>query len=143
MPRTWFSWTDSVLLGSNNLYIVCEATVPGLRHAKHLVEAIGERLGESPHPKVVVNRFEQQMFASSGLRLSDIQQALGDAFAATVPNNYGLVREAIDRGVTLEAVKPGNKISLAIKKFITPPASGKAAAAEASPLKKFKLSLAR
>ena len=44
MPRTWFSWTDSVLLGSNRLFIVSEMTVPGLRHAKHLVDAIGERL---------------------------------------------------------------------------------------------------
>src|SRR5665213_4272079 len=30
MPRTWFSWTDSVLLGSNKLYIVSETTVPSL-----------------------------------------------------------------------------------------------------------------
>ena len=40
MPRTWFSWTDSVLLGSNRLFIVSEMTVPGLRHAKQLVAAI-------------------------------------------------------------------------------------------------------
>ena len=48
MPRTWFSWTDSVLLGSNKLFIVSEMTVPGLRHAKQLVEAIRERLGDGP-----------------------------------------------------------------------------------------------
>ena len=28
MPRTWFSWTDNVLLGSNKLFIVSETTVP-------------------------------------------------------------------------------------------------------------------
>jgi pilus assembly protein CpaE len=143
MPRTWFSWTDSVLLGSNNLYIVCEATVPGLRHAKHLVAAIGERLGESPHPKVLVNRFEQRMF-SSGLRRSDIEQALGDSFAACIPNDYGLVREAIDRGVPLESVKAGNKITLQLKKLIAPPAAAKPASSVVAPLaKKLKLSLAR
>src|SRR5262249_35846963 len=37
MPRTWFPWTDNVLLGSNKLFVVCEMTVPGLRHAKQLV----------------------------------------------------------------------------------------------------------
>jgi pilus assembly protein CpaE len=52
MPRTWFSWTDSVLLGSDNLFIVCEMTVPGLRHAKRLVEAIQERLGEGHRQSV-------------------------------------------------------------------------------------------
>ena len=60
MPRTWFSWTDSVLLGSNRLFIVSEMTVPGLRHAKQLVDAIRERLGDGPQPQVIVNRFEQQ-----------------------------------------------------------------------------------
>jgi pilus assembly protein CpaE len=141
MPRTWFSWTDSVLLGSNNLFIVSQATVPGLRHAKQLVAAIGERLGEGAQAKVIVNRFEQRMF-SPGLRRTDIEQALGDSFAAAIPNHYNLVREAIDRGVPLDEVKPGNKISLQLKKLIVPQTP--ANPAKAAPLvKKLKLSLAR
>jgi pilus assembly protein CpaE len=141
MPRTWFSWTDSVLLGSNNLFIVSEATVPGIRHAKQLVAAIGERLGDNPKPTVVVNRFEQQMFAS-GLRRSDIEQVLGGSFA-TIPNHYSIVREAIDRGVPLESVKPGNKITLQLKKLIAPPAAGKESSPVASLTEKLKLSLAK
>jgi pilus assembly protein CpaE len=143
MPRTWFSWTDSVLLGSNNLYIVCEMTVPGLRHAKRLVEAIGERLGEGPKPQVIVNRFEQRMF-SSGLRRTDIEQVLGDSFASCIPNQYGLVREAIDRGVPIDEVKPGNKITQELKRLVLPPAAQKAPArAEAGAPRKAKLSWAR
>jgi pilus assembly protein CpaE len=143
MPRTWFSWTDSVLLGSNKLFIVSEMTVPGLRHAKQLVEAIRERLGESPHPQVIVNRFEQKMF-SSGLRKADIEQVLGDAFAACIPNHYSLVREAIDRGVPLEEIKPGNKITSQLRKLVLPQPVAKAAGGEAQPAaKKFKLSWAR
>jgi pilus assembly protein CpaE len=142
MPRTWFSWTDSVLLGSNNLFIVCEATVPGLRHAKQLVAAIGERLGDGTRPRVLVNRFEQRMF-SSGLNRSDIEQVLGDSFEASIPNDYALVREAIDRGVPLESVKAGNKITLQLKKLIAPVAAKPAASPAASLSKKLKLSLAR
>jgi pilus assembly protein CpaE len=142
MPRTWFSWTDSVLLGSNNLFIVCEATVPGIRHAKQLVAAIDERLGDNPKPTVIVNRFEQQMFAS-GLRRSDIEQVLGASFA-TIPNHYSIVREAIDRGVPLESVKPGNKITVQLKKLVAPPAGGKQASSPAASLtEKLKLSLAK
>jgi pilus assembly protein CpaE len=119
MPRTWFSWTDSVLLGSNKVFIVSEMTVPGLRHAKQLVEAIRERLGDGPQPQVIVNRFEQKMF-SSGLRKSDIEQVLGSSFATCIPNHYGLVREAIDRGIPLDEVKPGNKITFELKKLMLP-----------------------
>ena len=142
MPRTWFSWTDSVLLGSNKLYIVSEMTVPGLRHAKQLVEAIRERLGDSPKPEVIVNRFEQKMF-SSGLRKSDVEQVLGDAFTTSIPNNYALVREAIDRGVPLDEIKPGNKISQELKKLILPQTAAKSAAPAQGIASKFKLSFAR
>src|ERR1700683_916716 len=68
MPRTWFSWTDSVLLGSNRLFIVSETTVPGLRQAKQLVDAIRERLGDGPHPQVIIKRFVQKMLSSSSRR---------------------------------------------------------------------------
>ena len=123
------------------LFIVSEMTVPGLRHAKQLVEAIRERLGDGPKPQVIVNRFEQQMF-SSGLRKNDIEQVLGDAFAACIPNHYAIVREAIDRGVPLEEVKPGNKITMALKKVILPQADAKTATEEKG-LGRFKLSWAR
>src|SRR6185295_13104921 len=86
MPRTWFSWTDDVLLGSNKLFIVSEMTVPGLKLAKQLLAAIRERLGEGPSPQVIVNRFEQRVFAP-GLRRADIEKALGAALGGVVPNN--------------------------------------------------------
>jgi pilus assembly protein CpaE len=127
MPRTWFPWTDSILFGSNKLFIVTEMTVPGLRHAKQLITAIGERLAGGPKPKVIVNRFEQHLFGP-GLRRADIEQALGDTFAGVIPNNYRLVREAIDRGVPLDEVKPGNAISTALKKIILAPGGVKQAA---------------
>ncbi|HTV30631.1 MAG TPA: response regulator receiver protein, partial [Xanthobacteraceae bacterium] len=142
MPRTWFSWTDSVLLGSNKLFIVSETTVPSLRHAKQLVEAIRERLGDGPHPQVIINRFESKMF-SSGLRRTDFEQTLGDALAGTVPNNYVLVREAIDRGVPLDEIKPGNKVTLSLKKLVLPQGSAKAAKESEAGGKKLKLSWAR
>jgi pilus assembly protein CpaE len=140
MPRTWFSWTDSVLLGSNKLFIVTETTVPGLRHAKQLVEAIRERLGDGPQPQVIINRFEQKLF-SAGLRRSDVEQALGEAFAASIPNHYNMVREAIDRGVPLDDVKPGNKITAQLRKLIFPQTGEKAK--DGAPGRKFKLSWAR
>jgi pilus assembly protein CpaE len=140
MPRTWFSWTDSVLLGSNKLFIVSETTVPGLRHAKQLVAAIKERLGEGPNPQVIVNRFAQKVF-DSGLRRGDLAQTLGDAFLSAIPNDYALVREAIDRGVPLDEVKPGNKITAELKKLVLDsPASKSAGDGQSVPfLKKLKI----
>jgi pilus assembly protein CpaE len=138
MPRTWFSWTDSVLLGSNKVFIVSETTVPALRHGKQLVAAITERL-DGAKPEVIVNRFQTRMF-SPGLRLTDLKQVLGDAFTAAIPNDYPLVREAIDRGVPLDEIKPGNKITAEIKRMVLGAAADKEANPKSTPLmKKVKL----
>jgi pilus assembly protein CpaE len=126
MPRTWFAWTDSVLFGSNRLFIVTEMTVPGVRHAKQLVAAIGERLKGGPQPQVIVNRFEQRLFGP-GLRRTDIEQTLGAALVGVIPNNYRLVREAIDRGVPLEEVKAGNNVTGTLKRIIFGPSATPAA----------------
>lgn len=141
MPRTWFSWTDSVLLGSNRLFIVSEMTVPGLKHAKQLVGAIRERMTDGPQPQVIVNRFEQRLFAP-GLKKGDLEAALGKDFAAAIPNHYRLVREAIDRGVPLEEVKAGNKITQELRRLIAP-APAKAGQKAVAGEKKLKLSFAR
>ena len=92
---------------------------------------------------MIINRFEQRLF-SSGLRKTDIEQVLGESFAACIPNHYSLVREAIDRGVPLDEVKPGNKITLQLRKLILPQASAKAPPPQgAGAAKKLKLSWAR
>src|SRR5262249_49546158 len=113
------SWTDNVLIGSNRLFIVTESTVPGLRYAQNLVTAIIERLGDDVQPRGIVNRFEQRLFGP-GLRRAHLNAAPGGAPAGTTPHNHALVREAIDRGVPLEEVKPRNPVTTELKKLIDP-----------------------
>ena len=110
MPRIWFSWTETVLLGSNQLYVVSDMTVPCIRNADRLVEAIRRQMGSEVTPGVIVNRFEERMF-DGGLKRSDIQDLLKNAFLGGVANNYALVREAVDRGVPLDEVKPASNIA--------------------------------
>jgi pilus assembly protein CpaE len=77
-----------------------------------------------------------------GLKKTDIEQALGADFAGTIPNNYRLVREAIDRGVPLDEVKAGNNISTQLKKLMLPQIARTAAPA-AGLVSKLGLSLAK
>ncbi|HEY7383649.1 MAG TPA: response regulator receiver protein [Beijerinckiaceae bacterium] len=116
LPRTWEPWTDQVLLGSNRVYVVTDMTVPGLRFGRRMAGAISHRLPEVK-PRVIVNRFEQQLFGS-GLRKADIERALDGYLEGTVINNYKLVREAIDRGTPLEQLKPGSNVASDLKKII-------------------------
>ena len=53
------------------------------------------------------------------------------------------MREAIDRGVPLDEVKPGNKITAQLKKLVLPQGGAKPGKEPAALAKKLKLSLAR
>ncbi len=119
MPRTWFPWTETVLLGTNKLYIVAEMTVPCLRQTQRLVNAISETTQKQVKPAVIVNRFEQKRF-DSGIKQADVEEILGDQFAGGIANNYKLVREAVDRGVPLHDVDGDANVIRDLKRIILP-----------------------
>lgn len=127
LPRTWFPWTPTVLLGSNRLYLVSEMTVPCLRHTQRIIRAIHDTVGKEVEPQVIVNRFEQRP-AASGVRQADVEAVLGGHFAGGVANNYKLVREAVDRGVPLQAIDPSANVIRDLKRIILPDEAGAAAA---------------
>jgi pilus assembly protein CpaE len=119
MPRTWFPWTETVLLGSNKLYIVSEMTVPCLRHTQRLIQAISQNTNKQIKPNVIVNRFEKKTF-ENGIRTADVEEVLGDHFVGGVSNNYRLVREAVDRGVPLSHIDPNANVINDLRKIILP-----------------------
>jgi pilus assembly protein CpaE len=119
MPRTWFPWTETVLLGSNKLYVVSEMTVPCLRHTQRLIQAIYETVGKEVKPNVIINRFEQRMF-ENGIKQADVEEILGDHFVGGISNNYRLVREAVDRGIPLQEIDPNANVINDLKRIILP-----------------------
>lgn len=118
LPRMWNPWTDGILVGSDRTFIVTDMTVPGLRFARRIADQVNSRLKLKTPARVVVNRAERRLFPGAGLRRGDVAQALDGVFAGEIPNNYQLVREAIDQGVPLESVKPGNNISVGLKRIL-------------------------
>jgi pilus assembly protein CpaE len=78
-----------------------------------------------------------------GLKKADLVQALGDDLAGTIPNNYRLVREAIDRGIPLDEVSAGNPITMHLKKLILPQIEGNSESAAAGLLNRLSFSFAK
>lgn len=118
VPRTWHTWTEDVLHASDRIYVVTDMTVPGLRSGKRTLQRIIDKARPDNPPKVIVNRAEKQGFFGNGIRRADVERVLEDHFGGLVSNNYGLVREAIDRGVPLEVVKQGNAVTGDLKKIL-------------------------
>jgi pilus assembly protein CpaE len=119
MPRTWFPWTEAVLLGSDRLFLVTEMTVPCLRHTQRLIKAIDQAVGKQIKPSVIANRFEKRAF-ENGIRQADVEEILGDHFVGGISNNYRLVREAVDRGVPLHSIDKNSNVVNDLKRIILP-----------------------
>lgn len=111
MPRVWLPWSESVLRGSDKVFIVTEMTVPGLRQGRRLLEAIRQQCGDETDVSVIINRFRSSFFSGvNAVRKKDAIEVLGDSLAGFVSEDYPLVREAIDRGVPLTEINKSNKI---------------------------------
>ncbi|QKV17786.1 AAA family ATPase [Oricola thermophila] len=120
VPRTWFPWTETVLRGSNHVYLTAEMTVPCLRHTQRLLHAIETEIGKEVKPRVIVNRFAQKGLEGGGVRAEDVEEVLGERFAGGISNNYRLVREAVDRGVPLHEIDAHANVVLDLKRIILP-----------------------
>lgn len=137
MPRTWFPWTDSILQGSDRLFLVTEMTVPALRQTQRLARAVEERVSNRK-VGVVVNRFDPK--GTGGIREKDVVAVLGERYVGGVANNYRIVREALDRGVPVEEVARNSDVVRDLRRILQPEekkAAGRGAALLAPAMKLF------
>jgi Flp pilus assembly CpaE family ATPase len=95
---------------------VTEFTVPAMRKAHELSQAISGRLSDEVSVKVIVNKFRHQLFG--GLRKADASGLLGDRLAGFVPDNYGLVSEAINRGEFVSAISRSNRVTRELRRIV-------------------------
>ena len=117
LPRHGENWTSAVLLGSSDVYIVTDFTVPGLKSARRMVTDITAHYAGEVKPKVIINKYETSFFAGH-LSTSEAKELLGPSLAGYVTMESKLVREAIDRGVPTTAINPRNKIITDLVKIL-------------------------
>jgi pilus assembly protein CpaE len=110
LPRAWQPWTETVLHGSSNFYVVTELTVPGLRAARRVVSELAERdEDEAIAARVILNKHVRRFFRT-GVSHNEVKEVLGAAFAGHVASKSSLAREAMDRGVPMSQIKRRNKV---------------------------------
>jgi len=117
LPKHWFPWMDYVIWGSNQVYIVTNFTVPALRHARYVLDAISAKAVPDAQVSVIVNKYREKLFAS-GLKKSDAEQLLRDWLAGFIPESTDLVHEAINRGLPIAEVSRSSKFEKALQRII-------------------------
>ncbi len=124
MPQTWMPWSECVVAGSDQVFVVTEFTVPALRKSRQLMEEMLPQLAEGVDARVIVNKAHEQLLGG-GLRKSDVGELLGDYLGGFVSEDKALVRDAINRGQPLSSGKSSNRLARELAKIIAPPSPGK------------------
>ncbi len=118
LPKNWYPWTDNVIWGSNQVYIVTNFSVPALRHARYMLDAISAKVVNEARVSVIVNKYREKMFGA-GLKKSDAEQMLRDWLAGFIPDSADLAQEAINRGVPISEINRGSKLEKALERILT------------------------
>ena len=109
LPAAWQKWSFDVLAGSDCIFVVTEFTVPAMRKAHELAEAISARFDDKRSIRVIVNKFRQQLFGG-GLRKTDATGLFNDSLAGFVTEDHELISEAINRGEVLNTISHSNRV---------------------------------
>jgi pilus assembly protein CpaE len=117
LPKNWYPWMDNVIWGSNQVYIVTNFTVPALRHARYVLDAISAKIVNEAKISVIVNKYHGKLFGS-GLKKSDAEQLLRDWLAGFIPDTPDLVQEAINRGLPISAISRSSKLEKALERIL-------------------------
>jgi len=117
LPRHVENWSDAVILGSSDVFVITDFSVPGLKAARRMVNDLTAQFGELVKPKVVVNKFSRSMFGT-GISSSEVKDLLGDVLAGQICSEERLMREAIDRGVPTTEIKSRNGFVTDLSKIL-------------------------
>ena len=109
LPKYWHPWTENVIWGSDRIFVVAGFTIPALRQARSLKDAIVAKASSEARVSVIVNKFHEPLLGP-GLSRKDAESILADGLAGFIPNVSGIVDDAINRGMPLAELRAGSKI---------------------------------
>jgi len=117
LPRHVENWSDAVILGSTDVFVITDFSVPGLKAARRMVNDLTAQFGDLVKPKVIVNKFTRSLFGT-GISASEVKDLLGDVLAGQISADDRLLRESIDRGIPTIEIKPRNRFVSDLSKIL-------------------------
>lgn len=107
LPLNWTRWCTDVLAGSNHVYLVLQLTVVAVKQAHLFLERLkGSSAAHAP-VSIVLNRYRKSWWRS-GLKLREVEKALGRKVDYFVPSDYRLFSGAADHGLPIGKFHAGS-----------------------------------
>jgi pilus assembly protein CpaE len=108
--------TLEVLDLSDRILLVSSLSLPSIRNAKRYFELFGRLDIDETKFELVVNRHNTKK--GGGLRIRDLEGAVGLKISWLVPNDYQVANHSIDAGVPLVSGAPRSKIAKSFHDYV-------------------------
>jgi len=115
LPHAWSDWAEDLLVAADDVIVTLVPDLANLRDARHIVETLTARRGESRKPKVIVNKSD--FSKRSKLGVAEITSALQTQPIAAIPMDQKLFTDAMNDGKMLEQVAKSHKIAQQIRQL--------------------------
>ncbi len=117
LPLTWNRWLVQVLAGSDRIFLVLQMTVVAVKQAHLFLERIKETRASQTPISVVLNRYRSSWWRP-GLKVREVEKALGRKVDHFMPSDYRLFSEAADHGMPIGKFQSGSRAERQIGKMI-------------------------
>lgn len=99
LPSNWTNWTLSAALACNEIMVVTDQSITGLRQTKRVVELFDMMQVDRAGVRVVVNRVEKKLFQP--ISVNEVANVLNREVSATIARDRGDLQMAQDQGMLL------------------------------------------
>ena len=99
LPANWTNWTLSAALACDQVLVVTDQSIGGLRQTKRVIELFDVMQMERDSVKVVVNRVGKRLFHP--ISVNEVGETLKRPVAATIARDRGDLQVAQDQGMLL------------------------------------------
>lgn len=108
LPLNWTRWFNEILAGSNRIFLTLQLTVVAVKQAHLFLEQIKGTSTAATPVSVVLNRYRKS-FWRPGLKLREVERALGRQVDYFVASDYRLFSEAANHGLPVGKFHAGSK----------------------------------
>jgi pilus assembly protein CpaE len=99
---------------SETIFPVLQQTLPFLRDAKRLLNALGALGYGKEKVKLLINREENK----GVIGVDDVAKALGQEIFRCIPNSFGTVADSINQGIPIRTLAPRDPVSKALHEMV-------------------------
>ena len=117
LPLTWTRWFSEILAGSNRIFLTLQLTVVAVKQAHLFLEQIKETAAAHTPLSVVLNRFKRSWWRT-GLKVREVERALGHKVDFFIPSDYRVFSGAADHGVPIGKFHSGTRAERLINKMM-------------------------